>query len=87
MIDVDILVGMWKTTCQSEVANQLKLTQGRVRHRFFKAVKVLEDAAKRETKFEPYYKVFSALSVGKRFNILREVKLPQWQDRGGDECL
>ena len=87
MIDVDILVGMWKTTCQSEVANQLKLTQGRVRHRFFKAVKVLEDAAKRETKFEPYYKVFSALSVGKRFNILREVRLPQWANRGGDECF
>ncbi|KKL92748.1 hypothetical protein LCGC14_1881600, partial [marine sediment metagenome] len=44
-IDVDILVGMWETTCQSEVASQLKLTQGRVRHRFFKAVKTLETAA------------------------------------------
>lgn len=85
-IDVDILVGMWKTTCQSEVANQLKLTQGRVRHRFFKAVKVLKEASDGSAKFSPYYKVFSAIS-GKKFNILREVKLPQWANRGGDECF
>lgn len=44
-IDIDILVGMWQTTCQSEVASKLQLTQGRVRHRFFKAVEVLKEAA------------------------------------------
>lgn len=85
-IDVDILVGMWQTTCQSEVANQLKLTQGRVRHRFFKAVKVLKEVVETEPQYEPYLKVFAAIS-GKKFNILREVKLPQWADRGGDECV
>lgn len=85
-IDVDILVGMWETTCQSEVANRLGLTQGRVRHRFFKAVEVLEDAAAREETFQPYHKVFSAISK-KKFNILREVKLPQWANRGGDKVL
>jgi hypothetical protein len=85
-IDVDILVGMWETTCQSEVANRLSLTQGRVRHRFFKAVKVLEKEAKEDDTFEPYFKIFSAIAAGKKFNILREVKLPQWADRGGDEC-
>lgn len=85
-IDVDILVGMWQTTCQSEVANQLRLTQGRVRHRFFKAVKVLQEVSAKDSRYLPYYKVFSAIS-GKRFNILREVKLPQWGDRGMDECL
>lgn len=85
-IDVDILVGMWETTCQSEVANRLGLTQGRVRHRFFKAVQVLEDAAAKEKTFRPYFKVFSALSK-KKFNILREVKLPQWAGRGGDKCF
>lgn len=84
-IDVDILVGMWETTCQSEVAARLKLTQGRVRHRFFKAVKVLEEAADEDERFEAYHSIFSAIS-SKRFNILREVKLPQWADRGGDEC-
>lgn len=81
-IDVDILVGMWETTCQSEVASKLGLTQGRVRHRFFKAVKVLEEAAKMDSRFKRYHKVFAAIS--NQFNILREVKLPQWADRGGD---
>lgn len=85
-IDVDILVGMWATTCQSEVASKLGLTQGRVRHRFFKAVKVLEDKATEDPKFEPYRRIFDSIAK-KKFNILREVKLPQWADRGGDECL
>lgn len=87
LIDVSILVGMWRTTCQSEVAKTLGLTQGRVRHRFFKAVEILREAAQKNPRFEPYHQVFSAISGGKKFNILREVKLPQWADRGADECL
>lgn len=86
-IDVAILVGMWQTTCQSEVAETLGLTQGRVRHRFFRAVEVLQAAAAADAKFEPYHKVFDAIAMGKAFNILREVKLPQWADRGQDECF
>jgi hypothetical protein len=85
-IDVDILVGMWLTTCQSEVASRLGLTQGRVRHRFFGAVKTLERKASEEDRFLPYHKVFSAIAT-KKFNILREVKLPQWSNRGGDGCF
>ncbi len=85
-IDVDILVGMWETTCQSEVANKLGLTQGRVRHRFFKAVKTLGKAAENDERLEPYHKIFSAIA-SKKFNILREVRLPQWADRGGDACF
>lgn len=84
-IDVNILVGMWETTCQSEVASKLGLTQGRVRHRFFKAVKVIEEAAEDKPQFEPYRKIFSTIA-SKKFNILREVKLPQWANRGGDAC-
>jgi predicted XRE-type DNA-binding protein len=84
-IDVDILVGMWKTTCQSEVATQLGLTQGRVRHRFFGAVKLLERKAAEDTSLEPLFKVFSSIA-SKNFNILRAVRLPQWENRGGDEC-
>lgn len=87
LIDVAILVGMWKTTCQSEVASTLGLTQGRVRHRFFKAVEVLQSAAEKDEKYEPYFKVYAAIAKGKAFNILREVKLPQWSDRGNDECF
>jgi hypothetical protein len=84
-IDVNILVGMWQTTCQSEVANRLGLTQGRVRHRFFKSVEALKKLAADDPKFTPYERIFSAIS-SKKFNILREVKLPQWAGRGGDEC-
>jgi predicted XRE-type DNA-binding protein len=85
-IDVDILHGMWSTTCQSQVAENLGLTQGRVRHRFFKAVKVLQETIVTNTKFSPYEKIFSAIA-SKNFNILREVILPQWGDRGGDGCF
>ena len=84
-IDVNILVGMWQTTCQSEVANRLGLTQGRVRHRFFKSVEQLKKLAADDPKFTPYERIFSAIS-SKKFNILREVRLPQWSGRGGDEC-
>lgn len=85
-IDVNILIGMWKTTCQSEVANQLKLTQGRVRHRFFNAVKALDKHANDDETFKPYHKIFVSIA-SKKFNILREVKLPQWAGRGGDKCF
>jgi DNA-directed RNA polymerase specialized sigma24 family protein len=85
-IDVNILVGMWRTTCQSEVANKLQLTQGRVRHRFFKAVSKLKIAADRDEKYRPYERIFTSIS-SKRFNILRSVSLPQWSDRGLDRCL
>lgn len=85
-VDVEILVGMWTTTCQSEVANRLFLTQGRVRHRFFKAVDRLVEQAADDEKLQPYEQIFSAIRL-KKFNILREVVLPQWKNRGGDECI
>lgn len=85
-IDVNILVGMWQTTCQSEVANMLKLTQGRVRHRFFKAVERLKTYAEMDEKYRPYEKIFSSIS-SKKFNILRAVSLPQWANRGVDRCI
>ncbi len=36
--DREILWRMYRTTCQSEVAKQMGLTQGRVRHRFFRSL-------------------------------------------------
>lgn len=85
-IDINILVGLWETTCQSEVAAQLQLTQGRVRHRFFKAVTILTEKAKEDPKYERYAKLFSMIA-SKNFNILKEVKLPQWSQRGINACL
>lgn len=85
-IDVDILVGMWQTTCQSEVAHRLGLTQGRVRHRFFTAVEKLQELALEDSTYEPYSDLFTKIS-SKRFTILWEVKLPQWSNRGTDELI
>jgi len=84
--DVDILVGMWSITCQSKVAEVLNLNQGVVRHRFFKAVDKLKSIAGEDETFEPYAKLYELLS-SKNFNILHEVKLPQWEGRGVNECL
>jgi hypothetical protein len=72
-LDVEILIGMYKTTCQSWVAEKLGLSQGLVRHRFFKNLHVLK---KKREFIEPYYTIFDRIS--ENFNILREVALPQW---------
>lgn len=122
--DREILWRMYQTTCQSEIAKQMNLTQGRVRHRFFRSlakikelireeareeqirvqiklkqngcqepedvVKSIVDEAVKEaisrSKFAKYQTVFFAIS-DKRFNILHEVSLPQFQDRGDAQIL
>lgn len=43
-IDVQIMVHMFRTTCQSEVAKRLAVSQGLVRHRFMKAIEKMRDA-------------------------------------------
>lgn len=55
-IDVRIMVQMLKTTCQSEVAKRLKVSQGLVRHRFIRAIEKMRDAKKYEEGFR--YKVY-----------------------------
>ena len=71
-LDVQIMVLMYTTTCQSEVAKRLSVTQGLVRHRFMRATqKMLKNEA-----MQIYAKVFDAIS--KNLNILREVQRPAW---------
>jgi DNA-directed RNA polymerase specialized sigma24 family protein len=118
--DLEILWRMYETTCQSEIAKQMGLTQGRVRHRFFRSLAkikelVVEDGrekkislkleqkqSKREidpdtlmreieeavirSRFAKYFSVFFKIS-DKHFNILHEVSLPQFQDRGDAQIL
>lgn len=118
--DMDILWRMYVTTCQSEIAKQMGLTQGRVRHRFFRALQKLKDliveearekqillhAMKKQgkserevsvaqqdldecisnSKYAKYWTVFFAIS-DKHFNILHEVSLPQFRDRGDAQIL
>lgn len=40
-LDIQIMHKMWLTTCQSEVAKQLGVSQGLVRHRFLRTIKRL----------------------------------------------
>jgi len=71
-LDVEIMVLMYTTTCQSEVAKRLGVTQGLVRHRFMRATqRMLKNEA-----MEVYATVFDAIS--KNLNILREVQRPAW---------
>jgi DNA-directed RNA polymerase specialized sigma24 family protein len=118
--DLEILWRMYETTCQSEVAKLMGLTQGRVRHRFFRSkdrIKELIEKDVREkraqllelrrrnlnyelneidneeleeivlsSKYGKYYTVFSAIS-DKHFNILHEVSLPQFVNRGEAQIL
>jgi DNA-directed RNA polymerase specialized sigma24 family protein len=122
--DREILWRMYETTCQSEIAKQMNLTQGRVRHRFFrslarvkelireevreeqvrmqlkhkktgldpesdeakKAISDVANAAIDSSKYAKYWTVFFAIS-DKHFNILHEVSLPQFLDRGDAQIM
>lgn len=118
--DREILWRMHETTCQSEIAKQMNLTQGRVRHRFFRALQKIKDliadearekqvhvqmlrkqgrgindiiAAEKDlddainnSKYGKYWTVYFAIS-DKHFNILHEVSLPQFRDRGDAQIL
>lgn len=118
--DREILWRMYETTCQSAIAKQMNLTQGRVRHRFFRALQKIKDLIAEEarekqvqvqmlkkqgrsaeeigkaqeeldtvinnSKFAKYWTVYFAIS-DKHFNILHEVSLPQFRDRGDSQIL
>lgn len=118
--DREILWRMYLTTCQSEIAKQMNLTQGRVRHRFFRSLNKIKSLIQEEvrekqmvmkieaeknnsvidieyfhseienvtrrSKFSKYYTVFFAIS-DKHFNILHEVSLPQFKNRGDAQIL
>jgi hypothetical protein len=77
-LDVEILVGMYQTTCQSWVADRLGLSQGLVRHRFFKNLGLLK---KKQDSLGSYFILFEKIS--ENFNILKEVSLPQWHHNKG----
>lgn len=67
-LDVKIMRLMFITTCQSEVASQLGVSQGLVRHRFIRSIKRLNE----NVKMQIYGDVFTLIS--KNLNILREVQ-------------
>lgn len=114
--DLRILWLMYETTCQSAIAKIMNLTQGRIRHRFFRALDRIKGliseecreaelrlkrgphkddaeyvaaqvaAVAKASRYAKYYTVFFAIS-DKHFNILHEVSLPQFKNRGDAEIL
>jgi DNA-directed RNA polymerase specialized sigma24 family protein len=73
-MDVKIMVGMVETTCQSEVAKGLGVSQGLVRHRFFRTLNRLKDLEG----MEKYVTVFQ--TVADNLNIMREVYRAEWDE-------
>lgn len=72
--DIQIMLGMVETTCQSEVAKRMGVTQGFVRHRFFRTI----DRLKKMRNMEQYVKVFE--HVAGNLNILKETQRSKWNE-------
>lgn len=74
-LDIQIMLLMWQTTCQSEAAKILGVTQGMVRHRFIRSVKRMWN----NPNLSKYAEMFDGIS--NNLNILREVRRPSRDDR------
>ena len=68
-LDVQIMIQMYQTTCQSEVAKNLSVSQGLVRHRFIRSIKRLGNDG-----YDELVGVYKKISDN--VNILREVQRP-----------
>lgn len=71
-IDVKIMVLMYETTCQSEVAKRLSVSQGFVRHRFIRSIEKL----RKDGSYDDLVGLFDMVSAN--LNILREVQRTNW---------
>jgi len=67
-LDVEIMVLMYETTCQSEVAKRMGVSQGLVRHRFIRSIEKMKQVEEM-TKFVELFNI-----VSNNLNILREVR-------------
>lgn len=79
-IPIKILMSYRETSQQTLTAQNLKLTQGRVRHQIRKSCELLERRAAEDEAFRDVARLFCALRDNP--NILRRVVLPQWAGRG-----
>lgn len=68
-VDVEIIMRMYRTTCQSEVAKEMGVSQGFVRHRFIRSTNRLRAAGHVEIA-----DMFDM--IGSNLNIMREVQRP-----------
>jgi len=76
--DLDIMCGMYRHTCQTQVAKDLNSNQCFIRHRFHKNIKILEKHAESEATYIKYCDLF--VKIRDNTNILREVKLSRWDN-------
>jgi DNA-directed RNA polymerase specialized sigma subunit len=67
-VDVDVMCLMYETRCQSEVAKQLGVSQGFVRHRFIRTI----DRMERVGTMEDYADLFRTISAN--LSVLREIR-------------
>ena len=74
-VDRKIMLYMAESTCQSDAAKKLGVTQGFVRHRFIRSVEKFREIPE----MEALVKVYDSVST--HLNILREVQRPNWETR------
>jgi len=67
-LDVQIMILMYQTTCQSSVARALCVSQGLVRHRFIRSIKKLEPLPTMQDYVDTFRK------ISQNLNILREIQ-------------
>lgn len=75
--DVQIMMLMHETTCQSAVAKRLGVTQGKVRHRFMRSTRRMLESQNPE--MAKIAQIFQA--IAENLNILREVDRPKWDEK------
>jgi hypothetical protein len=76
-VDVKVMMGMLRTTCQSDVAKELGTSQGFVRHRFLRTISKMEALPTMDN----YVKVFK--HVASNINILKSSTRSSW----GEELI
>lgn len=72
--DIRIMLGMVRTTCQSDVASELGVSQGKVRYRFLRTISKLEAMSGMEL----YVQVFKYVS--KNLNMLKNTSRALWSE-------
>lgn len=72
--DVLVMTGMLRTTCQSDVARELNVTQGFVRHRFLRTITLLESSEH----YQKYAQVFA--KVRDNVNVLKNTNRASWAE-------
>ena len=73
-MDIKVMLGMLRTTCQSDVAKELGTSQGFVRHRFLRTISRLENFVD----LEKYVDIFT--HVASHINILKNTTRSSWRE-------